>query len=166
MQISSSSSSPTTSIKIFDIDSNLRVQNNQYIQSKKIIVKFSCPEMGVGVFATEDIEKDELIERCPLIQLAWRSQYHGDPQIRKYCFPLHCNCQDCQKNSPRLFISLGYGSLYNHQDENNCYTSFNYKDLIADYIAIQPIKKGEEIFINYGDKYFSKERPKYTIPNN
>lgn len=158
-----SSSSNQSPVKTFDINSNLRVKDNEYIQSKKIIVKFSCPEMGLGVFATEDIEQDELVERCPLLQLAWRSQYHGDPQIKKYCFPLHCSCEDCQKNSNRLFLVLGYGSLYNHQDENNCKPIFNFQDLLADFTAIKPIKKGEEIFINYGENYFSGFRDKYTI---
>lgn len=158
-----SSSSSQSSIKIIDIEPSLRVKNNQYIQSKKIIVKFSCPEMGLGVFATEDIEQDELVERCPLLQLAWRSQYHGDPQILKYCFPLNCSCQECEINGRHIFLALGYGGIYNHQDKNNCEPKFNYQTLFADYIATKPIKKGEEIFINYGEDYFAGNRKKYTI---
>jgi SET domain-containing protein len=138
------------------------IKNNIYYQSKKIIIKFSCPEMGLGVFATEDIDKDEMIERCPLIKLGWRIRYHGDPQIRKYCFPSNCACSDCQKDSPFAFLSLGYGMLYNHQDENNCRTNFDYKNLICDYVAIKPIKKDDEIFINYGNFYFT-DREKHIV---
>ena len=59
---------------------------------------------------------------------------------------------------------LGYGMIYNHQDTPNTIWSFNYKEKVADVIASMPIKKGEEIFVSYGESYF-RNKNKVTIEN-
>jgi SET domain-containing protein len=56
----------------------------------------------------------------------------------------------------------GNGMMYNHQDDNNAETSFNFTQLYADIIALKPIKSGEEIFVNYGEEYF-KNIPKKSL---
>lgn len=145
------------------INPNERFENNEYIQPTKIVVKMSVPELGLGVFATSDIETGELIERCPMIQMSWRGRYHGDPQISKYLYSdMRCDCMQCKIHGHHMFMVLGYGMIYNHQDEPNTEWKFNYQALIADVTAIKPIKAGEEIFVHYGSSYF-KRREKYTI---
>jgi len=142
---------------------NERFEKNEYFQSKKIIVKMSHPEMGLGVFATEDIEAGELIERCPMIQLDFRAKYHNDVQIHKYCYSNKgCECKECQVHGSSLFMVLGYGMIYNHQDEPNTDWNFSFLNLIADVIAAKPIKAGEEIFVTYGPNYFNN-REKFVV---
>ena len=51
---------------------------------------------------------------------------------------------------------LGYGMIYNHQDNNNAVWQFNYQNLYADIIATRDIQINEEIFVNYGINYFEK----------
>lgn len=132
-----------------------RVLENTYEQPKKIVIKLSSPEIGLGVFATEDIEEGELVERCPMIQMAWKARYLGDPQIFNYLYSNnHCPCDDCKKHGNNMYMVLGYGMLYNHRDEPNTRWTFNFKNLIGDVTAAKPIKAGEEIFVSYGDKYF------------
>jgi hypothetical protein len=132
-----------------------RVLENIYYQPKKIIVKLSSPEMGIGVFATEDIEEGDLVERCPMIQMGWKSKYQKDPQIFNYLYSnSNCPCDDCKKHGNTMFMVLGYGMLYNHQDQPNTKWNFNFKNLIGDVIATKPIKKGQEIFVTYGQNYF------------
>jgi SET domain-containing protein len=53
---------------------------------------------------------------------------------------------------------LGYAQLYNHQDKNSAEITFDLKNQIADIIAVRDIKKSEEIFINYGPKYFKNKK--------
>jgi SET domain-containing protein len=140
-----------------------RFQDNEYFQSKKIVIKLSSEEMGLGVFATEDIEKDELIERCPMIQMDWRTKYNGDPQLHRYLYTnSSCECEQCKIHGVNMFMVLGYGMIYNHQDKPNTKWQFNFKTLIGDVVAIKPIKKDEEIFVSYGPNYF-KNRKKITV---
>ena len=74
----------------------------------KIILKQSFIH-GIGVFAAQDIMTDEIIERCPLIPLAFRSRYHTDPQIYRYLYtqPL-CPCQECQKRTFVHYYEIDY----------------------------------------------------------
>lgn len=133
------------------------ILNNQYYQAKKIIIKMSRPEFGLGVFATEDIKKDELIERCPLIELSWRFRYIGDPVLRKYVYTNGgCPCEECKKHGPKAYLLAGYGMIFNHQDIPNTKWMFNFKNVYSDLLAKRDIKKGEEIFVTYGPTYFSQ----------
>jgi len=138
---------------------NERFEKNEYLQPTKIVVKMSNPEMGLGVFATADIEVDEIIERCPMIQMTWRSKYHGDPQISKYLYSdKGCQCMQCKLHGHHMFMVLGYGMIYNHQDEPNTIWRFNYQNLLGDVVARKPIKAGQEIFVSYGSSYFNSRK--------
>lgn len=114
-----------------------------------------------GIFATDDIEAGEIVERCPIVPLAWRMNYQKDPAVWAYCFTQVCPCEECKRHGGHFIMVLGYGQIYNHQDDNNADLKINMKDQIADVIAKKPIKKGEEIFVSYGDRYF-QNREKVT----
>lgn len=118
---------------------------------------------GRGVFATDHIDEGELIERCPMVPLQLRSKQHTDNALWSYCYtkPL-CDCNECKTNGFIFYMVLGHGMIYNHQDDNTADMKFNHKDLYVDIIANRPIKKGEEVFVSYGDGYF-KNRPKVLI---
>lgn len=116
------------------------------------------PGMGRGIFATEDIEEGELIERCPMVVLSWRMNYHKDPVIWQYCFTQSCPCEDCKKHGGHFLMVLGYGQIYNHQNENNAHISFDMKNSVANIHCKRAIKKGGEIFVHYGDKYFQNRK--------
>jgi hypothetical protein len=128
----------------------------ELIRHTKIMLGHSNVE-GRGVFATEDISEGELIERCPMVVLAWRKNYHHDPVILSYCFTQFCPCRDCKQHGGHFLMVLGYGQIYNHQNDNNAHISFDLKNAVANVVAKRPIFKGGEIFVNYGDEYF-KER--------
>lgn len=115
-----------------------------------------------GVFATEDIGTEELIERCPMVPLDFRIKYHGDPQLFKYLYTHKCPCEECEKHGGMFLMVLGYGMIYNHQDTPNTVWDFKYKEKVADVVSTRPIKKGEEIFVSYGEAYF-KGRTKVTV---
>jgi hypothetical protein len=111
---------------------------------------------GRGVFAIQGIPIGDIIERCPMIQMEYRSKYQLDPQIFNYLYAQPpCKCNECQKHGMIMHMVLGYGMMYNHQDNPNAKWKFNYSQLFADVIAVQPIKKNEEIFLSYGGYYFT-----------
>jgi len=146
------------------VENSTKPEQIIYQISKKIEIKFSCPEMGFGVFTTEDMDEGELIERSALIQLSWRSKYHNDMAIKDYCMPgKHCECDECKKHGMLSYMGTGYLMIYNHQDKPNCiYTPYS---RYAEMVAARNIKSGEELFWNYGTNYF-RSRKKYTVPDN
>lgn len=143
-------------------------QNNHnlidFIQPTKIKIGFSKIHFR-GIFATSDIEPEEIIERCPLVPLSFRSKYQHDPQIWEYLYtqPV-CPCNECQNHGFVFHMVLGYGMLYNHQDDPNTLWKFDYTNLVADVVAQRKISSGEEIFVSYGSKYFNN-RPKIDATN-
>tara|TARA_B100000745_G_C20151207_1_gene394675 strand:+ start:1538 stop:1951 length:414 start_codon:yes stop_codon:yes gene_type:complete len=95
-----------------------------------------------GMFATQKIAKDELIESCPIIYLT-EEDYPLAKQttLLKYYF----------LNEPenRSAIALGYGSLYNHSYEPNATYKKRLEEGFIDFYAIKDIGPNEEITVNY-----------------
>ena len=148
---------PDSSPSIEYVSSNTLITNPPYefIDTHKTKLGHSTIG-GVGVYATENIKQFELIERCPLVPLEFRSKYIGDRAIWKYCYskPL-CDCADCKSHGFVMYMVLGHGMIYNHQDQNNAEMKFNHKDLYVDIVSSVDISANQEIFTNYGSRYFA-----------
>ena len=109
---------------------------------------------GWGVFADQDIAPGELIEECYVISLG--TQTIGN--IRDYQWGT--DIYEVGLKDDEKFLPLGFGSIYNHNDEPNAQVSCNAKEPIMVFTARLPIKRGEEIFISYGDRYFANKNQK------
>lgn len=105
----------------------------------KIIVKKS-PTHGYGVFAGKNIRKGEKIEECYIIITRG-----GDKKLEDYYFDAN----------GKYAIFTGFGIIYNHSDDPNADYRINMKTRVATFTANQTIRKGEEIFVSYGDEWFS-----------
>jgi SET domain-containing protein len=128
-----------------------------YMPPNKVIIGDSKIQ-GRGVFSLVDIKKGEIIERCPLIEMEYRSKYQLDPTIFAYLYAQPpCDCEECTKHGFVLNMALGYGMMYNHQDSPNALWKFNYTQSLGDVIAIKDIKANEEIFVSYGNCYFNSK---------
>lgn len=106
---------------------------------KRICVKKSSMH-GYGVFATRDIRKGMVIEECYVL-LSKR----GHKDFEDFYF-------EATKKDALL---LGYGSIYNHSDTPNADYKINEKKRVAKIWATKTIHKGEEIYISYGEEWFS-----------
>lgn len=116
---------------------------------------------GMGIFARENINKDERIEESPLLKMDWKLKYVHDKILRDYCWMnASCQCSDCKVNGPAIYLALGYGSLYNHHDKPNTNIKLDYSKLKMTVNAKEDISAGSEIFVSYGSRYFSSERRK------
>jgi SET domain-containing protein len=104
----------------------------------KIIVKKSSIH-GYGVFAEKAFKKGETVEECYALLTRVEDDILGD-----YYFYIR------GKNG----LLLGYGSIYNHSEEPNIDYTYNSKHQIMVLKANRPIKKGEELFVSYGDEWF------------
>jgi hypothetical protein len=100
---------------------------------------------GRGVFANQNYSVGEIIEICPAIRLNDKDSVGN---MADYVFGF---------NSEDNLVGFGYCSMYNHQDEPNA----NWEVINEEKIQIKvvkPIQKGEEIFVSYGEAYFSNRK--------
>jgi len=140
-------------------------EKNPYFKSEDIVVGYSEIE-GIGVIATNNIASGQLIERCPMVRLDWRSNYINDPQLRKYCHSeSNCGCptetnpdKEYNTHGSAYWMVLGYGMIYNHQDSPNTEWNFYYDSSMADVVATQDIPKGSEVCVSYRSGYFTNRK--------
>ena len=97
---------------------------------------------GRGVFALKDFEKGEMIEECPVILLS-------DKEVALCEQTILDDYVYAWKSDEDGAIALGYGSLYNHSPKPNVEYDLMYKDKTIVYKAIESIKNGEEILLDY-----------------
>lgn len=114
--------------------------------SDKIEVRLS-PIDGRGVFAKEDINKGEIIEISHFTVLH-RDFFQLDKKLQEYVF-----------SWPKIerwgkpAIVWGYGSIYNHNKNNNADWITDEVNNVYRFFTIKDIKKDEEICTNYGEAY-------------
>lgn len=102
---------------------------------------------GFGVFAEKKIRKGEKIEECYFLL-----SKGGDKVLDDFYFEA--------EGKFKYALLTGYGIIYNHDDEPNADYNFNYKKRIVTIDAVRTIQKGEEIFVTYGDDWFSSRNLK------
>jgi len=110
----------------------------------KLVVKKS-PTHGYGVFTLKSLKKGELIEECYIIV-----SRGGDKGLEDYYFDV--------KGKYALFT--GFGCIYNHSDEPNADYIINAKKRLVTIKADRKIRKGEELFISYGEEWFTSRGSK------
>jgi hypothetical protein len=100
------------------------------------------PGKGRSVIATGDIAKGEIIESSPVLPLSPKERRHCEKTaLNYYIYPW--------RSTRSAAVVFGYGSLINHSFNPNADWKQNFKTTSMVYKAIRPIKKGEEITVNY-----------------
>jgi len=121
--------------------------DNIYISQSKVLYA------GRGVFAKRNIKKDEIIEKCPLIEVPKHDMANLNESILvTYFFYFG-------KNKERLAVALGFGSIYNHSYKPNARYKLKHKEQSIDFIALNDISKDEEITFNYKQGNPKNKRP-------
>lgn len=106
----------------------------------KIIVGKS-PVHGKGIFATQQLGIQDVVEECNMIILPKSDEeYIQCTELNNYYFEWGDN---------KIAIALGNGSLYNHSPNPNAQFVRDMKRGLLVVSTIKPITKGEEIFVNY-----------------
>jgi hypothetical protein len=115
--------------------------NTAYIHPKAEIYHSTVGERGVFAIADYYIEDD--IEICPTIKT--KTEFIND-RINDYTFAF---------DEQYSLVAFGYCSMYNHSDEPNAkWIIMNENQMKIK--AIKNIKKGDEIFVSYGNDYWTQ----------
>jgi SET domain-containing protein len=112
---------------------------------QKIYVKNS-PVHGLGVFASEKINKGEIFEVCPILSLPMKFG-EVSPLFIDYRFNWPSGTSEWEEQ----VISLGFGSLYNHSESPNAYWYSDNETRTFKFASSRDIEPEEEIFVWYGD---------------
>lgn len=136
---------------------------NKLYRNKYIYVADS-PLHGRGVFTSEDILPEEIIEQAPVIQPFEKSRnILLDPAYKnQYFFAWPGLCTDWKKSVDETgYLSveqitypvcvLGYGMLYNHSTNPNVVYEVFCDANIIEFRAKIKIKAGQELTICYGE---------------
>lgn len=114
------------------------------LPSKKIFIDLS-PIHGLGVFASEKIYKDEIIEESPILTLPInKGEISGLLLDYRFNWPQGSNPDE-------QVVGLGFASLYNHSESPNAYWISDLNKRTFKFVASRDIEPEEEIFVWYGD---------------
>jgi SET domain-containing protein len=112
----------------------------------KIEIKPS-PGKGMGVFAVEPIKSGEVIEECHLVKLPTKKWENSTLLMDyRFCYPMGDNWEE-------YVLPLGYGCIYNHDNNNNAMWRNHPTQRAFQFYALRDIEPGEEICTNYGPGY-------------
>ena len=100
-------------------------------------------DMGRGVFTTEEIARDTVIEVSPVIVMSGGERKLLDKTL------LHDYIFEWGPDRSACCMALGYVPLYNHSYKSNCEYEMDFDERVIVIRAVRRIGPGEEIFINY-----------------
>ncbi len=126
---------------------------NSYESFDNMTIKYEAPTTNIkpskigsrGVFANKNYKEGEILEVCPCIKQDHNMELG---KIADYLFNF---------NDEESLIAFGYCSMYNHSDNPNAEWNIINENQMK-VIALRNIKKGEEIFISYGDSYWEQRK--------
>lgn len=98
---------------------------------------------GKAVFTNEKIATGTIIEIAPVIVMSKEDREYLDKTL------LHDYIFEWGKNKDRCAMALGIVPIYNHSYKSNCEYFMDFEDDTIIIKTVSPIKKGEELTINY-----------------
>ena len=109
-------------------------------------------DMGFGVFTSENIEENTVIELSPVIVMSGEERKLLDKtRLHDYIF-------EWGERKDQCCMAMGLVPVYNHSYKSNCEYEM---DFTREQIAIRTvrfIKAGEELFINYNGTWNDQAR--------
>jgi SET domain-containing protein len=103
--------------------------------------------MGKGVFTSENIVPGTMIEISPVIVMSSEERKLLDQTL------LHDYIFEWGGDEKQCCMALGYVPVYNHSYKSNCEYEMDFENANISIRAVQFIKAGEELFINYNGNW-------------
>ena|SRR4030095_8460580 len=112
----------------------------------------STNNMGRGVFTSEAIEENTIIEVSPVIVMSREERRLLDQTL------LHDYIFEWGEKRNECCMALGYVAVYNHSYKSNCEYEMDFAHQSIRIKTIRHIKAGEELFINYNGDWNDAKR--------
>lgn len=104
------------------------------------------PKGGYGVYTSKFIPSGKTIEVARTLLISNRERRHLKDMLR----------YDYNLDDKTTCVALGYGSLYNHDSDNNVeYSNTFGDDNLMIYTTVKDVEPHRELCVNYGDDYFT-----------
>jgi SET domain-containing protein len=103
--------------------------------------------MGRGVFTSEKIRKNTVIEVAPVIVMS-----HADRKLLDQTL-LHDYIFEWGDKAKQCCMALGYVPIYNHSYRSNCEYDMDYGTELISIKTMRAIQAGEQLFINYNGNW-------------
>ena len=103
--------------------------------------------MGYGVFTSEDIKANTIVEVSPVIVMK-----HSERKLLDQTL-LHDYIFEWGDRKRQCCMAMGYVPVYNHSYHSNCEYEMEFDKEIISVRAVRNIEKGEELFINYNGTF-------------
>ena len=107
---------------------------------------------GRGVFTTEKINKETVIEEAPVIVIN-----HDDKLLLDRTL-LHDYIFDWGNDKDKCCVALGFVSIYNHSYSSNCEYFMDFEEDTIQIKTVREIQPGEELTINYNGDWNDKKQ--------
>ena len=112
----------------------------------------AAKNMGRGVFTSDAIEKNTIIEISPVIVMSDLERKLLDQTL------LHDYIFEWGEKRKQCCMALGYIAVYNHSYKSNCEYEMNFDEELISIKTMRHIKAGEELFINYNGDWNSAKK--------
>jgi SET domain-containing protein len=104
-------------------------------------------KMGNGVFTSQALKKNTIIEESPVLVMDQRERELLDQTL------LHDYIFEWGEKSQLCCMAPGYVPVYNHSYKSNCEYEMEFGKKIIRIRTIRDVKKGEELYINYNGTF-------------
>lgn len=104
-------------------------------------------EMGRGVFTSQSLEADSIVEISPVLVMSGDDRKLLDQTL------LHDYIFEWGNDRLQCCMALGYVPVYNHSYASNCEYEMDYMHETITIKTVRFIKAGEELFINYNGNW-------------
>jgi len=107
---------------------------------------------GKGVFTTKAFKVGTIVEISPVLVFTGKEYLHlAETMLYNYVF-------EWGATRKKAALALGYISMYNHSYSANCEYEMDFDNNLMTIKVVKPIKKGEELFINYNAEPDNKNK--------
>ncbi|MCB1529700.1 MAG: SET domain-containing protein-lysine N-methyltransferase [Rhodospirillales bacterium] len=134
----------------------------EFTVEKDSIAVIDIKGKGRGVIATKFIQKEEIIEICPVIILNKEESFSVEKSLLDhYLFSWSRPGRYCAslKDEKEIWTMLcGFGALYNHSSSPNADFNLDYPARSVVFTAFSNIMPGQEICINYNLPLWFEEK--------
>lgn len=114
-------------------------------------------EKGRGVFTSERIPMDTIVEVSPVIVMSKDDRLHLDKTL------LHDYIFEWGKERDQCCMALGFIPMYNHSYKSNCEYYMDFDDQTISVKTVRTIEKGEELTINYNGDWDDGKRVWFDV---